>query len=489
VAEAPKRIAERMLFNSFEFWGFAALVLALSAGLPRRPQNAVLLAASYVFYAAWDWRFVSLLWFSTVLDYSIGRALGATEAPGRRRALLVASLVGNLGILGFFKYAGFFAESFAALMRALGVEIPPLALRIVLPVGISFYTFQTLAYTIDVYRRSVEPTRSPLDFALYVAFFPQLLAGPIERASRILPQLAVRRRLDAGRFGSGAWLALFGLYKKVVIADNLARLVDPVYAPGSSPTGLETWLATYAFALQVYCDFSGYTDIARGVARMLGVDLVRNFDTPFAATDPLDFWRRWHMSLTSWLRDYVFVPLTRALLRRGTAFEEGAVYLGLFATMTLCGLWHGAAWTFVCFGVFHGLWLCLHRTARALLPPRRPGSRFLDLSWRLCKWAVTFHLVCASFLLFRAQSLERAGELAASLLRDPTAGSAPEWLLPFAVLVTPLAVLEACERRARDPEFVLRLVWPLRAAIHSALMLAILLLGEDGGSPFIYFQF
>jgi D-alanyl-lipoteichoic acid acyltransferase DltB (MBOAT superfamily) len=316
-----------------------------------------------------------------------------------------------------------------------------------------------------------------------VAFFPQLVAGPISRAGQLLPQVQAPRRITAEGLGSGAWLALWGLFKKAVVADNLAALVQAVYAPGAAPTGPEVLLATYAFAFQIYCDFSGYTDIARGVARCLGFELVLNFDLPYLAAGPREFWRRWHISLSSWLRDYLYIPLGGS---RGGAARTSR---NLMLTMLLGGLWHGAAWTFVLWGAWHGALLVAERAlgpALARLAPRgAAGAR----AWRALGVLVTFHLVCAGWLLFRAESLPHAGALLAALASAPDPGLTGRWLLPFAALLAPLALLELAQARSGDPELVLRAPLPLRALVYACVFFSLVLLGEDFGQPFLYFQF
>ncbi|MEC9102218.1 MAG: MBOAT family O-acyltransferase, partial [Pseudomonadota bacterium] len=292
-----------MLFSQLQFWVFFAGVFALYAVLPHRAQNRMLLVASYIFYGAWDWRFLGLIAFSTLVDYLVGARMGAENDPRRRKLLLSVSLLTNLGLLGVFKYLGFFVDSFVALSNAVGLPADPVVLGIVLPVGISFYTFQTLSYTIDIYRRDLKPCRDFLDFALFVAFFPQLVAGPIERARNLLPEIAQPRQLHWDAIGRGAVLCLVGLIKKIVIADAISPGVDAVYG-NPNATGAEIIVATWLFAIQIYCDFSGYTDIARGVAKMLGFGLMRNFAQPYFATNPQEFWHRWHISLSTWLRDY-----------------------------------------------------------------------------------------------------------------------------------------------------------------------------------------
>ena len=329
----------QMLFHSLAFAIFFPLVLALYMLLLRRrllAQNVLLLLASYIFYGWWDWRFLSLIWLSTIIDYCCGLALDRRQAaaetasaaatqtepayqyqPRTRKLILTVSLVANLGLLGFFKYCDFFIASFAELLQSVGFHSEPRLLNIILPVGISFYTFQTLSYTIDVYRGQLRAHRSLLEFAVFVAFFPQLVAGPIVRARDFLPQIAKPRRIDLEQIYQGCYAIFWGLFKKIVIADNLANLiVDPVFKDPDTVYGGMVLVAVYAFAFQIYCDFSGYTDIARGCARIMGIDINLNFNLPYFATNPVEFWRRWHISLSSWLRDYLYIPLGGS--RRGT---------------------------------------------------------------------------------------------------------------------------------------------------------------------------
>ncbi|MEE8476125.1 MAG: MBOAT family protein [Myxococcota bacterium] len=472
-----------MLFNTFEFGFFFACVLVGYVALPHRAQNRMLLLASYLFYAAWDWRFCGLLAFSTALDYAVALRLAGTSNPSHRRKWMAVSLVANLGVLGAFKYAGFFAESFRDLAALLGVSLPGFAFEVVLPIGISFYTFQTLGYTIDVYRRHIEPTRDRLDYALYVAFFPQLVAGPIERAGHLLPQIRNPRPRDAGGAGRGLWLVLWGLFKKVVIADNLAPVVDAVYAPEASPTSAELIVATYAFTIQLYCDFSGYTDIARGTARLLGFEIMRNFNRPYAATSPVDYWRRWHISLSTWLRDYVFFSLGG---NRGT---RARVAGRILIAMGLGGLWHGAAWPFVLWGLFHGVWLILHRLLLPGLKRIAPASRFGQMTWHAIRVFVTFHGIAFSLLMFRAESVDQIASLLGTFGGAFDIGEAGSWLAPLALLLAPLVVMQIAQARSRDPDAVMHWPWPLRTGIYVIVFMGILLFGEDGGQPFVYFQF
>ncbi len=480
-----------MLFNSLEFFVFLAAVLVVQAALAPTPRKVALLAASYLFYAAWDWRFLSLIALSTGLDFVVGAALGRDPGtqpeaapPGRRRRLLLAtSLVVNLGMLGFFKYAGFFATELAELLAPIGIRPTPFVVSVVLPVGISFYTFQTLSYTIDIYRGRLRPTQSLLDFALFVAFFPQLIAGPIERASRLLPQIESIRRPSSVEFSSGFRLVLWGIFKKVVIADRLARVVDFVYASGTEPTGPEIWLATYAFAFQIYCDFSGYTDVARGVARMLGFDLMVNFRLPYLARNPAEFWRRWHISLSTWLRDYLYISLGGN--RRGTF----ATYRNLMITMLLGGLWHGANWTFLLWGAFHGGLLVGHRALSSTLYRVAPASDIGAWLWAWSSRLLVFHLVCIGWLIFRADSVAHATTLLVRGFTSVSPGAAAQWWMPLCILLLPLMAYQYWQTRLDELEPIESAAGVIRYLVPSMFLFAIILLGEDFGAPFLYFQF
>ncbi|NNE09943.1 MAG: MBOAT family protein, partial [Gemmatimonadetes bacterium] len=339
-----------MIFTEFRFLAFFAVVLAVHWALPRnRPRKVWLLLASYAFYAAWDWRFLSLILGSTVLDYFVGRRLdGAALSEGARKRWVSLSVIGNLGILSAFKYFHFFADSALALLEALGFHADPLTIRIILPVGISFYTFQTMSYSLDVYRRKMRATHDILDLALFVGFFPQLVAGPIVRAREFIPQLARRRARSDVRFRPYLLLFLAGFFKKACVSDNIVGVVDRYFADPASYDALSTWIAVLLYTIQIYCDFSGYSDIAIATAGFLGYTLCENFAFPYFSGSIQDLWRRWHISLSSWLRDYLYIPLGGS--RGGKLFR----YRNLMLTMLLGGLWHGAAWTFVIWGAIHG---------------------------------------------------------------------------------------------------------------------------------------
>ncbi len=477
-----------MLFSEFLFWEFFAAVLVLYLVLPHRAQNRMLLVASYVFYGAWDWRFLSLIIFSTAVDYLVALQMSRSTQAARRKALLVVSLVVNLGLLGVFKYLGFFVDSFVEMADGLGWTVSAPVLHIVLPVGISFYTFQTLSYTIDVYRREMTATTDLLNFALYVAFFPQLVAGPIERARHLLPEIEAPRQVSLHKLGRGAVLCLVGLIKKIAIADAIAPSVDAVYA-NPAATGAEILIATWLFAVQIYCDFSGYTDIARGVARMLGFDLMRNFMQPYFATDIQQFWRRWHISLSTWLRDYLYISLGGN--RRGRRRTQ----INLILTMVLGGLWHGAAWNFVLWGAFHGALLALHRAIAGRRHDADGGQRptLVRRFGAVIKGLLFFQVICYGWLLFRARSFDQIVEYTRSLagirLSEFAALAMPGVPVPALAAIAFVACWDGTMDLRRDGRFYE--TWPLPVqGMLFACMIYILAFGATTApSAFIYFQF
>lgn len=468
-----------MLFNTLDFALFFLVVYSAYLRLPHRGQNVLLLIASYFFYGSWDWRFLSLIVISTLVDFWAAARIQTSESQTRRKLYLSASIVTNLVILGFFKYFNFFVDSAAVLLGVFGVPIERLHLNIVLPVGISFYTFQTMSYTIDVYRREMEPTHNFLNFALYVAFFPQLVAGPIERAKRLLPQVEAPRHVDWSGVQAGAWLIFWGLFKKSVIADNLAEVVEKVFNTGIAPSFWQLYVALLAFAFQIYSDFSGYSDIARGLAKCMGFDIMVNFDNPYIAVNPSDFWRRWHISLSTWLRDYLYIPLG------GNRMGPRRTYVNLSLTMLLGGLWHGAAWTYVFWGAYQGLLLMGHRfftkgrTARACGPIAMISKRI-----------GFFHLVLVGWLLFRAQSMGQVWRFVSTATRDFSLGAGTlNWMGALIILCAPLWVVQFLQIKSGDLDAPLRLSLFPRAMLYSVLILLLLLLGNTGGHAFIYFQF
>ena len=478
-----------MLFNSFVFVGFFLIVYAAYVLLQGRvkPQNFLLLVASYVFYGYWDWRFLLLIAASTLVDFFVGRRMGRLDArvpsDQRHRTFLVRlSVVVNLSLLGFFKYFNFFSEGFADLLGLVGMAADPLTLNIVLPVGISFYTFQTMSYTIDIYRNRMEPTDSFLDFAVFVAFFPQLVAGPIERARALLPQFARPRRITVARVNAGLYLILWGFFKKLVAADGAGVVADIVFDGYMDHHGAAMVVGVLAFAVQIYGDFSGYSDIARGLAYLMGFKLMLNFDQPYFAVDPSDFWKRWHISLSSWLRDYLYIPLG------GNRGSEWAVYRNLSLTMLLGGLWHGAAWNFVIWGAFHGAILIIYRFAGGRSRKDGDAATFDSAVEHLARMAVMFTLTLVGWLLFRAQSAHQIAYMLshASLVFDPESWSLMGRLMLVAL---PLVIAELVQYRKRDLMWMSKLELPVRVPLYAGILAWMVLFGTAGSREFIYFQF
>lgn len=392
-----------MLFNSLVFLVFFLTVFVLYWFVFARSiykQNFLLLVASYVFYGWWDWRFLSLIVLSSAVDFQIGAQLPTARNPKR---LLYLSLFVNLGVLGVFKYADFFANSFIDMLHTFGMKADPITLGIILPVGISFYTFQTLSYTIDVYKKRMKPTKDPLTFFVFVSFFPQLVAGPIERAKHLLPQFAKARVFHYDFASGGAKLILLGFFKKLVVADGSGALVDVVYTNPESYVGAPMVVATFLFTFQIYGDFSGYSDIAIGLSRILGFDLLNNFKRPYFARSLTDFWRRWHISLSSWFRDYLYIPLGGS---RGSNFKT---YRNLFFTFLVSGLWHGANWTFVVWGTIHGLILMIERSLGIAVHT----SRFVVL-----RIFSTFVVVMIAWIFFRANTVGDAFYILTHMFSD-----------------------------------------------------------------------
>lgn len=466
-----------MLFNSTDFLLFF-VVFCCGYFLAQRSlmlRNVLVVVASYIFYGWWDYRFTSLLLFTSVLDYTVARLIDGSAISGRRRALLVTSVVINLGLLGVFKYFNFFRESFEALLASLGSDGHWQGWEIVLPVGISFYTFQSMSYVVDVYRRQMPACRNLVQFLAYVSFFPQLVAGPIERGTNLLPQFARTVRITAADLEAGLWLVIWGLFKKIVVADNLAPLVELVYQHGT-PSAPLVVMGTVAFGLQIYCDFSGYSDIARGVARFLGFNLMLNFNLPYFATSLRGFWHRWHISLSTWLRDYLYVPLG------GSRKGEGRTYLNLAVTMLLGGLWHGAALTFVLWGVWHGAGLIINRWWEKHRPWARPLPGWIG-------WLGTQAFVLYGWMLFRANSIDQVLEFTRAL----TVFDLPCWWRPYllnlAVLAAPLLLVELSQWRSEKSSTPISLPRWSRAALQSAMLLVVIAFWEPEAAPFIYFQF
>ena len=390
-----------MFFNSLDFAIFLPIVFIVYWFITNRNlklQNFIIVLASYVFYGWWDWRFLSLIIFSTIIDYSVGLRFSNTTKPSERKFLLMISLAINLGLLGFFKYFNFFIESFNAAFASAGIHTNMSSLNIILPVGISFYTFQTMSYTIDIYRNKIEPTKNILAFMAFVSFFPQLVAGPIERASHLLPQFLKNRKFDYKQASSGIKLIAWGFFKKVVIADNAAQLVNEIFKNYPNESYISLIVGTILFAFQIYCDFSGYSDIAIGLGRILGFDLMYNFKFPYFSSNIREFWNRWHISLSSWFRDYIYIPLG------GNKVSQYRVLFNTFCVFVLSGFWHGANWTFVFWGFLHALFFM----PIILLRDRFPKENFSMNIKRFSFIFANFGLVCLAWVFFRAENIQDA---------------------------------------------------------------------------------
>ncbi|MCX7819523.1 MAG: MBOAT family protein [Kiritimatiellae bacterium] len=474
-----------MLFPTLTFAVFFAIVFAGHWWLIGRPtaRKWFLLAASYVFYGWWDWRFLGLIAGSSVVNHAIARALARSPSPGRRRAWVALATAANLLALGFFKYYGFFVVNAYALCARLGWPCSLPLLDVVLPVGISFFTFQAMSYVFDVAAGRIPPAASLLDFALYLAFFPQLVAGPIVRARDLLPQIEsppTAERLDVGR---AVVLIVGGLFKKVVIANWLGvLLVDPVYDHPEMFGRWDALAAVYGYAVQLYCDFSAYSDIAIGVAKLLGFEFPGNFDAPYLSSSVQEFWRRWHISLSTWLRDYLYVPLGGS--RRGF----GRTALSLMATFLLGGLWHGAGWNFVLWGALHGAYLIVERAVWARRGGAAKAVARLPLGARLALTVLTFHLVGVTYVFFRARSLDDAVALLGAFARG---GEPLRVTVPIAVTMAVGFAMQWLDgRRADGLARRAATLAPAVAGVIAALLITMIFaLGPRGVAPFIYFQF
>jgi D-alanyl-lipoteichoic acid acyltransferase DltB (MBOAT superfamily) len=494
-----------VLFPTLEFGIFFLLVFVATWLLRDRLdlRKGLLLAVSYFFYGYWDWRFLGLLALSSAVNYAAGIALVQSAEAARRKWVVGAAVALNLLVLGFFKYYGFFLTSLADLLASMGLQRDLPWLDIVLPVGISFFTFQGISYVIDVYRGEVEPVRSPLDMFLYISFFPQLVAGPIVRAAHFLPQLQERPRLDHHTLALGFLLILIGLFKKMVVAGYLAtEIVDEVFVYPQAYSSLDLLAGAYAFVVQIYCDFSGYSDIAIGVAALLGYRFKRNFDRPLSATSLQDLWQRWHISLTSWLRDYLYRPL------KGSRRGQAAMHVNLAITMLIAGLWHGAAWTFVIWGGLQGALLVLERSLKGAVrrvlraatapapaspPPGVAASAKVLLLSALDSppvgWFVTFNVFALAGIFFRAPELSLAMDYFGRLLSF-TAGL--EKCTPFVALLIAFSVATQFLPGDLVPRLARRTQALGPVALGLALgggILAIEMIGPGGIAPFIYFQF
>lgn len=474
-----------MLFCSQAFLVFFAFVFTVYWALPwARVRVWLLLAASYAFYASWNQWLALLIFVTTILDYLLARAMDASAVPWRRRALLVFSLAMNLGVLGYFKYANFFLESLQTTLQAMGASTSLPVLRLILPIGISFYTFEAINYVVDVYRRKLPAERNLAHFLLFILFFPHLIAGPIVRAADFLPQIRRRKRWSWPRMQVGVQLFVLGMVKKLAIADRLAQFVDPIFQNPERFGTYATWVAVIAYALQIYCDFSGYSDMALGTAHLLGYKLALNFDMPYLSANISEFWRRWHISLSTWLRDYLFIPLG------GSRGGRWATHRNLLVTMTLGGLWHGASWTFVAWGVLQGALLAGHREFRLLAGRVSWLERTLGTPpGRLLCVAVTFLAVALGWVLFRATTFTSAWLIFGRLFVSTPGERTPLhdgglWYTVAVVAVAHLIGSYGWWKPLKE-----RLPAPALGFGYAAVLTLTLLLAPDNGRAFIYFQF
>lgn len=475
-----------MLFNSYIYVLFFTGVLAAYWLLPHRAQNRLLLVASLVFYGTWNWKFLGLLFLSTGLDYVSALRIERGAAAHRKKWLL-ASLIGNLSILGIFKYYNFFAENVSALFAALGWQASWPLLNIILPVGISFYTFQTMGYTIDVYRGKFKAVTSPAELALFVSFFPQLVAGPIERASDLIPQIRQPRCFNREQFGLGFHLFMWGLFKKVFAADNLGRYIDQTLATPFDAGGAALYWAYLVFSVQIYADFAGYSDMARGTAKMLGFELTVNFRMPNFATTQVNVWARWHLTLTRWVRDYVYIPLG------GNQVGSARTTLNRYISMGLIGLWHGANWHFLFWGWLNATWMTLEYAIgpyvrRVIHPATRAGKAF----WMLVSWQIFQHIRIMNNGLFRYDNVGVVVEHYRRILTwepGPVPFTFVFWLEKIGMYLVPLLLLEGYLFVRNDAKALWNSPWPVRAALYFAFFYLMTLYAHDGAQPFYYFQF
>ncbi len=482
-----------MFFNSIDFAIFLPVAFAIYWLLNRnmKLQNAFIVLASYIFYGWWDWRFLSLIFISTVIDYSIGRQLSKEERPQQRKYLLYTSVLVNLGFLGFFKYYNFFVENFVSAFSFFGADIPSNTLNIILPVGISFYTFQTLSYTIDVYRKKLEPTTDFVSFMAYVSFFPQLVAGPIERATRLLPQFHQPRRFEYNQAMDGLAQIVWGLFKKIVIADNCARYADMIFDNYTSESPVMLLLGAIFFTFQIYGDFSGYSDIAIGTARIFGFDLMKNFAFPYFSRDIAEFWRRWHISLSTWFRDYLYIPLG------GSRGNQWMQIRNVFIIFIVSGFWHGANWTFIIWGALNAIYflpLLLLKRNRNHLEIVAKGKYWPSLR-EMGGMGITFILTVLAWIFFRSETVKQATDMISGIFSFAlyTVPQHPEMEGMCYVLVY-ILVFQVIEWLGRESDFAIQRINSIRPVFLSFLcyyiiIMTIILLSSSYEVAFIYFQF
>ena len=477
-----------MLFNSFQFFFFFIAVFALYWALPwQKAKVIVLLVASYWFYMSWNAKLAAVVAGSSLIDYFLARAIEATDEKPRRKALLTTSIVMNLGLLFYFKYTNFFLHSLQDALNAVGLHSQMPVLSILLPIGISFYTFEAISYMTDVYMKRTVAEKNPLHFLLFITFFPRMIAGPIIRARNFLPQLAREKRFDWGRFRFGMEYVVMGLFKKVAIADRMSFLVDPVYASPGDYSTTATWIAVVAYSFQLYCDFSGYSDIAIGTAHMLGFKLPVNFNMPYLSRNITEFWQRWHISLSTWLRDYLFLALG------GSRQSRAKMSINTMITMTLCGLWHGANWTFVAFGVAQGAMLLTHHRFRDFCKPRKKLREFLRSRAGTGLRIVVTYLcsIVLTGIIFRSPDFRAVGAVFYRLF-VPHSGAMVKHPVGTWSFIIACVIMLVCHIIGEwfDWKKVHARLGPLAWGLGCASVLAVIfLMRTESQKAFIYFQF
>jgi D-alanyl-lipoteichoic acid acyltransferase DltB (MBOAT superfamily) len=476
-----------MLFNTIDFAIFMPIIFLLywfGFNKSLKIQNFFLIVASYFFYACWDWRFLSLIFISSAVDFLVGKQMAKTTSESSRKYFLLFSVLVNIGILGFFKYYNFFVNSFQEVFVLFGSELQTSTLKILLPVGISFYTFQTLSYTIDVYRNKISPTQNPVSFFAFVSFFPQLVAGPIERASNLLPQFEKARSFSYAKSIDGFRLILLGLFKKMVIADNCAKAVNELFTYYPEHSGSTLFFGAFFFAFQIYGDFSGYTDIAIGCSKLLGFDLMQNFKMPYLSRNLGEFWRRWHISLSTWFRDYIYIPLG------GSRVSKIKIIRNIMVVFLISGLWHGANWTFIIWGLIHALcFLPVILLKRNRVYNDIPDeNRILPSFKTLIQIITTFLIVTFAWVFFRAEDVTHA-LLYFKGIFNWSLFSIPQVSKGLILLLFGFMTLEWFQRKKRhllDIDFIKSRI--LRVAIYYVIIFYIFYFSGNA-HPFIYFQF
>jgi alginate O-acetyltransferase complex protein AlgI len=474
-----------MIFTSFEFVVFFLMVMLVRSCLRSfSAEKTFLLVASYAFYMSWSISCGFLILLTSLLDYFVGVGLGKIREPYKRKLLLIVSIVANLGVLAFFKYTNFFVDNVWGIMNAFGLNAPRWHYDIILPAGISFFTFQSMTYTIETYRGNIPACHRPRDFLLFVAFFPQLLAGPINRAIDLLPQFTQRLRASIPQIESGLAQFALGAVKKIVISDQIAPHVDLIFAAPDKYGPLTLLIGAMGYGIQIYCDFSGYSDMAIGVARIMGFRFMENFQMPYSAVNITEFWRRWHISLSTWLRDYLYIPLggNRLGIRR--------TYFNLVVTMVLGGLWHGASWNFVFWGALHGGALAIHKAWSTLNPFGNLNKQpFFQFAWRLFSRVLTLGVVLLGWIFFRSQTWSAATEYVGRIFAWPTDGM--QFLSPY-ILAAIAAVFFVHLAVPKDRNWAHEIAdrsLPVRGFAYAGLLFVLVTLSATDSAPFIYFQF